>query len=63
MTPIELIKESVASALTQDGYTPMQAQRYSNDAANHFKTTTKFKKGAFADCLAHARKIAKQGIR
>ena len=63
MTPVELIKNSVASALTQDGYTAMQAQRYADDAALFFRTTTKFQKGAYADCLAHARKIAKQGIR
>jgi hypothetical protein len=63
MNPIDLIKKSVETALVQDGYSPAHAMVYAKDAAQHFKTTTKFKHGAYADCLAHARKMAKQGVR
>ena len=63
MNPIDLIKNSVAAALVQDGYNPAIADRYATDAANHYKTKSSFKNGAYAACLAYARDMAKKGVR
>ena len=63
MNPIDLIKNSVAAALVQQGYNSAIADVYAKDAANHYRTRSSFEKGAYADCLAYALKLAKQGVR
>lgn len=62
MKPVELIKTSVANTLIQDGYSDGIATRYAQDAANHYSNAQSFKNGAYADCLAFARKQAKMGV-
>ena len=62
MTPVELIKNGVARALTHDGYSAGVAARYAQDAVNHYGHAQSFKNGAYADCLAFARKQAKMGV-
>lgn len=64
MKPVDLIKNSVANALTQAGYTPGTAMFYANDAADYYKRMSNpTSKGPYADCLAYATKRAKQGVR
>ena len=64
MNPVDLIKNNVANALTQAGYTSGTALFYAQDAADHFKKVSSFSsKGPYSDCLAYAKKRAKQGTR
>ena len=60
---MSFIQKHVAVALIKDGYSPVQGRVYAKDAADYYRHTTTFKKGAYADCLAYARDLAKKGVR
>lgn len=59
MNQQEFIKKAVTSALIREGYTETQARIYARDAVLFYQSSTSFKNGAYADCLAYAKNLAK----
>jgi len=60
MSPHEFIKASIDKELAKLGYDPAVCLLAADDAVDYYKRTAHFKKGALADCIAHAKRRAKE---
>lgn len=56
----EFIRASIDKELAKLGYDPAVCLLASEDAVEYFKRTAHFKKGALVDCIAHAKRLAKE---
>lgn len=60
MNTHEFIQTNIEKALIKDGFSAAAAFSASHDALDLYKQKSSFKKGPLDECLAHARKKAKE---
>lgn len=60
MNTHEFIQTNIEKALIRDGFSPAAAFSASHAGLELYKMKSSFKKGPLDECLAHARKKAKE---